>query len=132
MVSQTSIDSTPESQPAGWPDPMPSKEDIRKHGFYYYAVSEQERIFYEMAPEAKGLSQEIALLRSKIACAVVARTLNMNMLIRAIDSLRGVMRLHYSIIKKEQGDDVSQMMGAFIDSLDLPPDAQSALKQRPG
>ena len=46
--------------------PMPSKEDIKKNGIFYYVLSEQERVFYAMVRNSEGLKDVMELVEAKI------------------------------------------------------------------
>ena len=108
------------------PTHIPTKEDIRKHGFYYYALSDMERVFYELALENKGLTHEIALLQAKIEYFALIYPLNMTQIVAAVNALKGLMKVQYSIFQKDEGVDVHQRMSEFIDSLGLPPEKVKA------
>ena len=111
------------------PDPtgyIPTKDEIRKNGFYYYALSDQERVFYELALENKGLTHEIALLQAKIEYFALIYPLNMRLMVGAINALKGLMKVQYSIFQKDTGVDVVQKIGEFVESLGMPPDELKA------
>ena len=113
-------------QPVFQPDYHPTKDDIRKNGLYYYSLNDHERVLYELALESKGLTHEMALLQAKIAYFALVYPLDLRLIISAVNALKGLMKVHYSIFDKSKGVDVTQKIGEFINSLGMPADELKA------
>jgi hypothetical protein len=107
---------------AGGFNDSPTREEVLEHGFYYFALSNKERMFYELALAQEGLEHEIALLKAKIEYFALIYPLNMRMMVGAINALKGLMRVHYSIFKKDQAGDLDRKLGEYMDGLGLPPE----------
>ena len=125
MFEESSNIETTEQTPAP-PSYLPTKDDIRKHGLYYYSLNDHERVLYELALENKGLTHEMALLQAKIAYFALIYPLNLRLIISAVNALKGLMKVHYSIFEKNKGVDVNQKIGDFVNSLGLSPDELKA------
>ena len=81
MTEQLNITGTPESETPSYPTHTPTKEQIMEHGFYYHALSEKERVFYELALASEGLEHEIALLKAKIEYFALIYPFNLSMMV---------------------------------------------------
>ena len=104
------------------PTHNPTREQILEHGFYYYSLSEKERVFYELALVSEGLQHEMALLKAKIGYFALINPLSLHTIVSAINALKGLMKVHYSIFKRDQAVDIDRKMGDFINSIGLPND----------
>ena len=67
MVEQMN-NGTPRPDPGAIPQPrhIPKKEEIKKYGLYYFALSPLEQRFYREALADPGMETEIAVLRKVI------------------------------------------------------------------
>ena len=128
MVEEIDYNGSPETCPEPAPQPayLPTREDIKKHGLYYYSLNDHERMLYELALENKGLDHEMALLQAKIAYFALIYPLDLRLIISAVNALKGLMKVHYSIFEKNKGVDVNQKIGDFVNSLGLSPDELKA------
>ena len=128
MVEEIDYNGSPETRPEPAPQPayLPTREDIKKHGLYYYSLNDHERVLYELALESKGLTHEMALLQAKIAYFALIYPLDLRLIISAVNALKGLMKVHYSIFEKGKGVDVNQKIGEFVNSLGLEPDELKA------
>ena len=104
----------------------PTKEQVLEHGFYYFALSNQERMFYELALVQEGLEHEIALLKAKIEYFALIYPLNLSMMVGAINALKGLMRVHYAIFKKDQAVDLDRKLAEYMAGIGLPPEKLKA------
>jgi hypothetical protein len=113
-------------EPVFQPTPLPTKDDLRKHGMYYYALNDHERVLYELALENRGLTHEMALLQAKIEYFALVYPLDLRLIIRAVNALKGLMKVHYSIFEKDKGVDVVQKIAEFVQSIGMPQDELKA------
>ena len=86
--------------------PMPSKEDIKKNGIFYYVLSEQERVFYAMVRNSEGLQDAVELLEAKILYIQCVYPANLGLLFRAIGLLERLQKTQRTVFKK---DDTSRL-----------------------
>ena len=100
--------------------PMPSKEDIKKNGIYYYVLSEQERVFYAMARSCEGLQAEIELLEAKIMYIQAVYPANLGLLFRAISLLERLQKTQRLVFKKDDTSRLETAVENAFNKLHLP------------
>jgi len=74
----------------------------RKHGFYSRVLDEDEQNDFEMATVVYGIDDEIALLRTKIKSVLRHDPENMDLIMKALTTLGGLVRTRYSIDKNDK------------------------------
>ncbi len=128
MTEQMDYKGTPETsgEPVFQRTPLPTKEDIRLHGLYFFSLNDHERVLYELALESKGLTHEMALLRAKIEYIALVYPLDLRLIINAVNALKGLMKVHYSIFEKDKGVDIVQKIREFVESTGMPQDELKA------
>jgi hypothetical protein len=81
--------------------PMPSKEDIKKNGIFYYVLSEQERVFYAMVRNSEGLKDVMELVEAKILYIMCVYPANIGLLLRAIHTLERLQKTQRLVFKED-------------------------------
>ncbi len=79
------------------PLPIPTEEEVKENGLYYYFLSERDRALYRAARKTEGLREEIAMLRLKIAEFHVNDPLNLAMILRAMSLLERLLKTHHRL-----------------------------------
>ncbi len=74
----------------------------RTHGFYSKVLDEQEQLDYEQATEVEGIDDEIALLRVKIKSLVAHDPENVDLIIRATNTLVRLVMTKYNVSKTDK------------------------------
>ena len=92
----------PSPEPAHEPAPkaplhIPTEEEVKENGLYYYFLSERDRALYKAARKTEGLREEIAMLRLKIAEIHVNDPLNLAIILRAMSLLERLLKTHYRL-----------------------------------
>ena len=82
--------------------PTPTEEEIKKNGFYYYCLSEQERVFYKAARNSEGLQEEIHMLQAKIQYIQLVYPMNLSLLFRALSILDKLQKTHDALFNKDR------------------------------
>ena len=100
--------------------PMPSKEDIKKNGLYYYVLSEQERVFLQMARNSEGLQEEIDLLQAKIQYIAFVYPANFGLLLRALSLMERLRKTQHTVFKKNDDSRMEQCLEKVFTKLQLP------------
>ena len=77
-------------------------QNARKHGFYSPKLDAAQQQDYEDAVTCEGLDEEIALMRVKIKAVVEKDPDNLNLILRASDSLARLIRIKYNIGKDDK------------------------------
>ncbi len=83
------------------PLPIPTEEEVKQNGFYYYFLPERERVLYKSARKTEGLREEIAAIRMKIADLQVNDPTNVPVFLRAIALLERLVKTHYLYFARE-------------------------------
>jgi hypothetical protein len=102
------------------PLPTPSKEDIKKNGFYYECLSEQERPYYEAARECEGMQEEICLVRAKIQYIQTVYPANLGLLFRAISLLERIIKTQRLVFHKHDDTNFEEQLTRVCEKLQLP------------
>ena len=100
--------------------PMPSAEDIKKNGLYYYVLSEQERVFYAMARHSEGLQDEIDLLKAKIQYIQFVFPVNFSLLLRALSLLERLQKTQRLVFKKDDSSRLERAVENVFKDLNIP------------
>ena len=100
--------------------PMPSEEDIKKNGLYYYVLSEQERVFYAMARHSEGLQDEIDLLKAKIQYIQFVLPANFALLLRALSLLERLQKTQRLVFKKDDSSRLERAVENVFKDLNIP------------
>ena len=100
--------------------PMPSQEDIKKNGLYYYVLSEQERVFYAMARHSEGLQDEIDLLKAKIQYIQFVLPANFALLLRALSLLERLQKTQRLVFKKDDSSRLERAVENVFKDLNIP------------
>ena len=74
----------------------------RKHGFYSRVLDEDEQIDFELATIVYGIDDEIALMRTKIKSVLRHDPENMELIMKALTTLGGLVRTKYNISKNDK------------------------------
>ena len=90
--------------------PMPSKEDIKKNGVYYYVLSKQERVFYAMVRNSEGLKDVMELIEAKVLYIMCVYPANIGLLLRAVHTLERLQKTQRTVFKE---DDTSKLETAL-------------------
>ncbi len=105
-VLENEPDSTPVPETVKEPDsqkplPIPTEEEVKENGLYYYFLSERDRALYKSARKTEGLREEIAMMRIKIAEVHVNDPANVAIFLRAISLLERLVRTHCRLFGTE-------------------------------
>jgi hypothetical protein len=73
-----------------------------KQGFYSHALTEAEKLLMEEALEVKGLDQEIALLRIKLAELVETNSGRIDLQLSAANAIARLVKTRYQISKEQK------------------------------
>ena len=119
MYDEMNHNDTPTASP-GLLFPMPSKEDIKKNGLYYYVLSEQERVFYAMARNSEGLQPEIELLQAKIMYIEYVFPANIVLLLRAVSLLERLQKTQKLVFKKDDSSQLETALENVFTRLNIP------------
>jgi len=95
-------------------------------GFYYSALTDEEKLEYDRMIEMDGLSDEINLLRLKTRSLIKREPDNLMMLIRLITCLERLIRTQARFFNVIKGNRF-RMVRQFIESFKLPPDLMSKM-----
>ncbi len=76
---------------------IPTEEEVKENGLYYYFLSERDRALYKAARKTEGLREEIAMLRLKIAEIHVNDPLNLAVILRAMSLLERLIKTHHRL-----------------------------------
>ena len=109
---------------------MPAKKDsqrgaprgnqnARKHGFYSRVLDEAERLDFKLATGIEGIDDEIALLRVKIKSVLRHDPENIKLIIKATNTLAGLVRTNYNISKKDKKG-LKEAIGNVLKDIALP------------
>jgi len=74
----------------------------RKHGFYSRVLDADEQMDFEQATCVEGLDNEIALLRTKIKSVLRHDPENIELVMKALTALGGLVRTRYNISKEDK------------------------------
>ncbi len=77
-------------------------QNARKHGFYSRVLDEDEQWDFEQATEVDGIDDEIALLRTKIKSVLRHDPENIELIMKAISILSGLIKTRYNIGKEDK------------------------------
>jgi len=77
-------------------------QNARKHGFYSKVLDEAEKLDFEIASGVSGIDDEIALLRVKIKSVLEKDPENINLIMRATNTLAGLVKTRYNITKEQK------------------------------
>ncbi len=101
-VLENEPDSIPAPEAVKEPEPkeplhIPTEEEVKENGLYYYFLSERDRALYKAARKTEGLREEIAMLRLKIAEIHVNDPLNLAIILRAMSLLERLIKTHHRL-----------------------------------
>jgi hypothetical protein len=74
----------------------------RKHGFYSRVLDDDEQMDFEQATAVEGIEDEIALLRTKIKSVLRHDPENIELIMKALTTLAGLVRTKYNIGKEDK------------------------------
>jgi hypothetical protein len=94
-------------------------QNARKHGFYSRVLDADEQHDFEQAIEVSGIDEEIILLRTKIKSVLRHDPDNMELLMKAITALCGLIRTRYNI-GKEHKNGLMEAIGNVLKDVALP------------
>ncbi len=100
--------------------PMPSDEDIKKNGIYWYVLSDQEKVFYQMAGKADGLRDAIKLLESQVMFFVYAKPANFPDSFRALSLLERMQKTQRVVFHKQDDTDFEEQLTRVCEKLQIP------------
>jgi hypothetical protein len=105
-----------------------TKDAPEKEGFYYSALTDEEKLEYDQVLETEGLLDEIYLIRIKTRFLIKREPNNLTMLMRLITCLERLVRTQFRLFKSTKG----RIPGIrrFIESFKLPPDVMSEMAYR--
>ena len=86
----------------------PGNQNARKHGFYSKALTEEERASLAQAVDVDGLDNEIALLRVKVKSVVENDPDNVDLIVRAVNTLTKMVLTRASIVMRAKGEKQEQ------------------------
>ena len=78
-------------------------QNARKHGFYSRVLTDPERRNLETAVDVDGLDNEIALLRVKIKSIIERDPDNVQLIVRAINTLTKMILAKTIVAKQDKG-----------------------------
>jgi hypothetical protein len=94
-------------------------QNARKHGFYSNILDEAEQLDFELASGVNGIDDEIALLRVKIKSVLEKDPENINLIMRATNTLAGLVKTRYNI-SKEQKKGLKEAIGNVLRDVAVP------------
>ena len=94
-------------------------QNARKHGFYAKVLDEAEQLDFELASGVNGIDDEIALLRVKIKSVLEKDPENINLIMRATNTLATLVKTRYKI-SKEQRKGLKEAIGNVLRDVALP------------
>ena len=94
-------------------------QNARKHGFYSKVLDEAEQLDFELATGVNGIDDEIALLRVKIKSILEKDPQNINLIMRATNTLAGLVKTRYKI-SKEQRKGLREAIGNVLRDVAIP------------
>ncbi len=94
-------------------------QNARKHGFYSKVLDEAEQLDFELATGVDGIDDEIALLRVKIKSALEKDPENINLIMRATNTLAGLVKTRYRI-SREQKKGLKEAIGNVLRDVAVP------------
>jgi hypothetical protein len=77
-------------------------QNARKHGFYSRVLDDDEQLDFEQAITVYGIDDEIALLRTKIKSVLRHDPENIELIMKALTTLAGLVRTKYNIGKEDK------------------------------
>ena len=99
-------------------------DDPNSHGFYYSALTDDERLEYDRALGVQGLDHEIALLRIKTKSLAIFDPRNIALIVRALKTLESLIKARYAIFKEDAGENLREIMTEMMNQ--LPPELRAA------
>ena len=87
----------------------PGNQNARTHGFYSKVLTEQERLSLAQAVDVDGLDSEIALLRVKIKSLVENDPENLDLIVRAVNTLTKMVSTRTAIDLRSRGEKQEQV-----------------------
>ena len=94
-------------------------QNARKHGFYSKVLDEAEQFDFEVASDVNGIDDEIALLRVKIKSVLEKDPENINLIMRATNTLATLVKTRYRI-SKEQRKGLKEAIGNVLRDVAVP------------
>ena len=94
-------------------------QNARKHGFYAKVLDEAEQLDFELASGVNGIDDEIALLRVKIKSVLEKDPENINLIMRATNTLATLVKTRYRI-SKEQRKGLKEAIGNVLRDVAVP------------
>jgi len=94
-------------------------QNARKHGFYAKVLDEAEQLDFELASGVNGIDDEIALLRVKIKSVLEKDPENINLIMRATNTLATLVKTRYKI-SKEQRKGLKEAIGNVLRDVAVP------------
>ncbi|HJX11969.1 MAG TPA: hypothetical protein VJ377_00415 [Dehalococcoidales bacterium] len=91
----------------------------RKHGFYSRVLDESEQLDFAQATCVEGIDDEIALLRVKIKSLVAHDPDNIDLIMKAINTLARMVSTKYNLSKKDKKG-LKEAIGTVLRDVALP------------
>ena len=96
-----------------------SKQDSEKRDFYSKVLDEAEKLDFEVAAGVEGIDDEIAMLRVKIKSLLEKDPENIQLILRATNTLAGLVKTRYRITK-EQRQGLKEAIGNVLTDIAVP------------
>ena len=98
------------------------REEVEAHGFYWSALSEEERIMYDIAKTRTGLDDEIQLLKIKIRSVGMLMSMHaIGLMTRMIACLDRLMKTNKIVFKRGEVDTLTQAVRRVFLDMPVPP-----------
>jgi hypothetical protein len=94
-------------------------QNARKHGFYSRVLDESEQLDFALATGVEGIDDEIALLRVKIKSLVAHDPDNIDLIMKAINTLARMLSTKYNLSRKDKKG-LKEAIGNVLRDVALP------------
>ena len=99
--------------------PARSKQDSEKREFYVKVLDEAEKLDFKAATGVEGIDDEIAMLRVKIKSLLEKDPENIQLILRATNTLAGLVKTRYRITR-EQRQGLKEAIGNVLKDVAIP------------
>ena len=100
------------------------KEDPNSGGFYFSALTDDEKPEYDRALGVIGLDQEIALLRVKTKSLAMWDPRNIALIVRALKAMESLIKTRCAVFKEDSKEHMRAIMTEMMN--ELPPELRAA------